>query len=155
MCRSLKFFVEKMVKAGHLMRYIKEADDREESGLAIDRIVAGATTPLESRPVINYILGGLFDDRYKLKRQQKKILRAAIVKARVKAIHKEGSCEETRPIDSPISFPPINPNKIIVPHYDALVLTLCISGFDVHRELVDPGNAAVLLQIPVFNHMRP
>ena len=41
-----------------------------------------------------------------------------------------------------------------MPHYDALVLTLCISGFDVHRVLVDLGNAIDLLQIPVFNQMR-
>ena len=41
-----------------------------------------------------------------------------------------------------------------MPHYDALVLTLCISGFDVHRVLVDPGSAADLLQLPAFNKMR-
>ena len=33
-----------------------------------------------------------------------------------------------------------------MPHYDALVLTLYISGFDVHKILVDPGSAANLLQ---------
>ena len=32
-----------------------------------------------------------------------------------------------------------------MPHYDALVLTLCINGFDVHRVLVDLGSAADLL----------
>ena len=69
MCRSLKFFVEKLVKARHLMRYIKEADDREESGSAIDKIVVGATTLSEPRLVINYILGGPSDDQYQSKRQ--------------------------------------------------------------------------------------
>ena len=59
----------------------------------------------------------------------------------------EGEHEETKPIDGPISFPHINPNRIIVPHYDALVLTLCINGFDVHKVLVDPGNAMDLLQV--------
>ena len=33
---------------------------------------------------------------------------------------------------------------------DALVLTLSINGFDVHRVLVDPSNAADLLQLPPF-----
>ena len=66
----------------------------------------------------------------------------------------EGSCEETRPIDGPISFPPVNSNMIIVPHYDALVLTLYISGFDVHKVLVDPGSVKDLLQLPTFNQMR-
>ena len=40
-----------------------------------------------------------------------------------------------------------------MPHYDALVLTLCISDFDVHKVLVDPGSAANLLQLPAFNQM--
>ena len=153
-CQSLKFLVENMVKDGHLRRYIKEADHREESRLAIDRIVAGAATMSEPRPVINYILGNPSDDQYQPKRQQKKILRAATIKARVNAIHIERNREETRPIDGPISFPPVNPNRIIVPHYDALVLTLCISDFDVHRVLVDLGSIADLLQLPAFNQMR-
>ena len=42
---------------------------------------------------------------------------------------------------------------VIVPQYDALVLTLCINGFDVHKVLVDPGNAADLLQLPAFIQM--
>ena len=41
-----------------------------------------------------------------------------------------------------------------MPHYDALVLTLCIHGFYVHRLLVDPGSAADLLQLPAFNQMK-
>ena len=41
-----------------------------------------------------------------------------------------------------------------MPHYDALVLTPCISGFDVHRVLVDSGSAVDLLQLPAFNQMK-
>ena len=41
-----------------------------------------------------------------------------------------------------------------MPHYDALVLTLCISGFDVHKVLVDPGSTVDLLQLPAFNQMK-
>ena len=41
-----------------------------------------------------------------------------------------------------------------MPHYDALVLTLCISSFDGHKVLVDPGSAANLLQLLAFNQMR-
>ena len=67
-----------------------------------------------------------------------------MVKARVNIVHAGGSREETKPIDGPISFPPVNPNRVIVPHYDALILTLCISGFDVHRVLVDPGSTTDL-----------
>ena len=66
----------------------------------------------------------------------------------------EGRHEETKPIDGPISFPQVNPNRIIVPHYDALVLTLCINGFDVHRVLIDPRHAADLLQLPASEQMK-
>ena len=132
-CRSLKFLVEKLIKVGHLKRYIKELDHGLESWQAIDRITAGAAVPSESRHAINYILGGSFDNQYQLKRQQKKLLRATTVKARINAIHAKGRHKETKLIDGPISFPHVNPNMVIVPHYDAVVLTLCINGFYVHR----------------------
>ena len=81
-------------------------------------------------------------------------MRAATVKVKVNAIHAKGRHEETKPIDDLISFPHVNPNRIVVPHYDALVLTLCINGFDVHRVLVDSGSAADLLKLPVFKQMK-
>ena len=40
-----------------------------------------------------------------------------------------------------------------MPHYDALVLTICINGFDVHMVLVDPSSVADLLQLPAFNQI--
>ena len=131
--------VDRLIKAGHFRRYVREVDHAVESRPIVDRITTGTATPSELRPIINYVLGGSFDDQYQSNRQQKKILRAATVKARV---------------DDPISFPPVNSNRVIMPHYDALVLTLCISGFDVHRVLVDPGSAVDLLQLPAFNQMK-
>ena len=41
-----------------------------------------------------------------------------------------------------------------MPHYDSLVLTLYINGFDVHRVLVDPGSATDLLQLLAFIQMK-
>ena len=41
-----------------------------------------------------------------------------------------------------------------MPHYDALVLTLCINGFDVHRVLIDPSSAVDLLQLLAFKKMK-
>ena len=107
-----------------------------------------------TRLLINYILGGSSDDQYQSKRQQKKLLRAATVKARINAIHTEANHEETKPIDGHISFPLVNLNRIIVPHYGALVLTLCIDGIDVHRILVDPAIATNLLQLLAFMQMK-
>ena len=125
-----------------------------ESKSPVDRITAGAAIPLESRPAINYILGGPFDNQYQSKCQQKKLLRTTTVKARVSAIHTGGGHKETKPIDSPISFSPVNLNRVIMPHSNALVLTLCISGFGVHKVLVDHSNAVDLLQLPAFNQIK-
>ena len=41
-----------------------------------------------------------------------------------------------------------------MPHYDALILTLRINGFDAHKVLIDPGSAADLLQLPAFEQMK-
>ena len=153
-CCSLKFMVERLIRAGHLRRYIREVDHEEEPAPIVDRIKTGVAMLPEPRPTINYILGGPLDDWYQSKRQQKKLLRVATVKAEVNPIHTSSSQEEPKPIDDPISFPPINPNRVIMPYYDALVLTLYISGFDVHRVLVVPSSLADLLQMLAFNTMK-
>ena len=146
--------VEKLVKAGHLRRYVRELNHRVESGQAMDKSTTDVTTLTESRPSINYILGGLSNNQYQSKSQQKKLLRVATVKARVNSIHAEGRHKETQLIDGLISFPPVNPNKIIVPHYDAMVLTLCSNSSDVHRVLIGPGSMANLLQLLAFEKMK-
>ena len=64
------------------------------------------------------------------------------------------SSRAIQPIDDLISFSPINPSRVITPHHDALVLTLCINNFDVHKVLVDPGSATDLLQLLAFKQMK-
>ena len=59
-----------------------------------------------------------------------------------------------QPVDGHISFLLINPSKFITPHHDALVLTLCIKNFDVHRVFVNPGSTADLLQLLAFRQMK-
>ena len=85
--------MERLIKAGHPRRYVREVDHEAQSESIVDGITAGVVAPSESRPAINYILGGPFDDHYKSKRKQKKLLRAAIVNAQVNAIHTRGSRE--------------------------------------------------------------
>ena len=76
------------------------------------------------------------------------------VNARVNTISNQGDVPAVQPVDDPISFPPINPTRVITPYYDALVLTVCIKNFDVHRVLVDPGSAADLLHLSAFSQMK-
>ena len=82
------------------------------------------------------------------------MLRAASIRARINTISTPESNTSIQPVDDPISFPPIKPTRVITPHYDALVLTLCINNFDVHRVLVDLGSTADLLHLPAFQQMK-
>ena len=74
-------------------------------------------------------------------------------RAWVNTIHISDSSRAIQPIDDPISFPHVNPSRVINPHHDALVLTLCINDFDVHRVVVVPSSAADLLQLSAFRQM--
>ena len=78
----------------------------------------------------------------------------ASVRNRVNTVSNRGEITTVLPINDPISFPPINPTRVITPHYDALVLTVCINSFDVHKVLVDSGSAVDLLHLPAFKQMR-
>ena len=82
------------------------------------------------------------------------MLCAASVRARVNTVRAPEIITAVQPVDGPISFPLINPIRVITPHYDALVLTVGINNFDVHRVLVDPGSAADLLHLPALKQMR-
>ena len=82
------------------------------------------------------------------------MLRAASIRARINTINTPESSTVLQPIDGPVSFPPIDLTRVITPHYDALILTLYINNFDVHRVLVDPGSAAELLHLPALTQMK-
>ena len=82
------------------------------------------------------------------------MLRSASVRARVNTINAQQNITTVQLVDGPISFPPINPTRVITPHYDALVCTVGINSFDVHRVLVDLGSATDLLHLPAFKQMR-
>ena len=153
-CQSLKFLVEKLIRAGHLRRYLREPTHGTTAAPAVDRAVADIEHASEARLTINFILGGPVDSQYQSKKQRRRMLWAASVRARVNTVSDRGDIATVLPMDGPISFPLINPTRVITPHYDALVLTVCINSFNVHRVLVDPGSAAGLLHLPAFKHMR-
>ena len=82
------------------------------------------------------------------------MLHAASVRARVNIVSAQENIIAVHPVDCLISFTPINPTRVITPHYDALVLTVCINSFDVHKVLVDLGSVANLLDLLAFKQMR-
>ena len=153
-CQGLKFFLERLIRAGHLIRFIQEPALGTETAPAVDRAVVATERPSEPRPTINFVLGDPLDDQYQSKKQRRKMLREASVRARINTISTPESSIAVQPIDGLISFPPVNPTRVITPHYDALILTLCVNNFDVHRVLLDPGSAAELLHLPTVLQMK-
>ena len=134
--------------------FIREPTHTAGTALASNRAVVVAEHSSKPRPTINFILGGPVDYRYQSKRQRRKMLRAASIKAMINTINTRESGIVLQLIDGLISFSPIDLTRIITPHYDALVLTICINNFDVHRVLVDPGSAAELLHLPTLTQMK-
>lgn len=62
--------------------------------------------------------------------------------------------ESVRPINEPITFPRIDSNGVILPHEDALVLTLGFNGFDLRRILINLGNFTDLLKMSAYRQIR-
>ena len=149
-CQSLKFLMEKLILVGHLRRYLRGPTSGAPAIPATDRVVAKIEHAPEPRPTINFILGGPTDIQFQSRKQRRRMLRTASVRARINVISHQGSAPAAQPVDVPISFPPINPTRVITPHYDALVLIICINSFNVHRVLVDPGSTADLLHFLAF-----
>ena len=63
-CRSLKFMVQRLIRVGHLRRYVWETVRGADAAHAVGRIVPSVELPPEPRPTINYILGGPADNQY-------------------------------------------------------------------------------------------
>ena len=89
-CQSLKFMVEKLIRAGHLRRYLRGPTRGTTVALTADRAIAEIEHALEPRPTINFILGGPADSQYQSKKQRRRMLRAASVRARVNTIIHQG-----------------------------------------------------------------
>ena len=82
------------------------------------------------------------------------MLRTASINAKVNTVSAQENITAVQPVNDLVSFPPINPTRVITPHYDALVLTVGINSFDIHRVLVDPSKAADLLHLLAFRQMK-
>lgn len=54
---------------------------------------------------------------------------------------------------SPLPSTPIDSNRVILLHEDALVLTLGVSDFDVHKILINLGSSTDLLQMLAYRQM--
>ena len=153
-CQSLKFLVEKLIRAGHLRRYLREPINGVAAAPTTDMVIVDIEHASRPRQAINFILGGPADSQYKSKKHKRKMLRAASIRAKVNTVRAQEIITVVQSVDNPISLPLIKPTRVITPHYDALVLTVGINNFDVHRVLIDPGSVADLRHLPALKKMR-
>ena len=148
-CQSLKFLVEKLIRAWHLRRYIREPISRVIIAPTADTVIVDIEHASGPRQTINFILGGPTDNQYQSKNQRRKVLRTASIRARVNTVSTQDKITAVQPVDGPISFPSINPTRVITSHYDARVLTVGINGFDV------PWSSSIQALQPIYYTSQP
>ena len=73
------------------------------------------------------------------------LLRTASVREWINFVQRTFAKGSVCPINGIITFPPINVNRVLQPHEDALILRLGVGKFDVRRILVDLDNSIDLL----------
>ena len=71
-CQSLKFLVEKLIRARHLRRYVRQPIRGVAVAPIADRVVVDIEHASGPRPTINFILGGPADSQYQSKKQRRK-----------------------------------------------------------------------------------
>ncbi|XP_034680117.1 uncharacterized protein LOC117910172 [Vitis riparia] len=150
-CRSLQYLVERLIKAGHLRQYLRS--DARNGDVSRGRDSGAPMAPTAPKAVINYINGGPSDEELNSKRKRQRLIREAMVHESINSIRPGITEGSLNPIDGTITFPPVDPMRILRPHRDALILSLGIDKFDVRRILIDPGSSADLVQASVISHM--
>ena len=112
-CQSLKFLVEKLIRAGHLRRYIQEPINEVAAAPIVDTVIVGTEHASGPWEAFNFILGGPADSQYQSKKQRRKMFLTASVRARVNTVSAQENITTVQLVDDPISFPPINPTRVI------------------------------------------
>ncbi|KAL6350500.1 hypothetical protein AAG906_019147 [Vitis piasezkii] len=108
-------------------------------------IVQAPASPKAPKVIINYIHEGPIDDKHSSRRQRRRLLYATSVRERINSVQHTFVEGSVHPVDNTITFPPINVNRVLQLHEDALILTLGVSGFDVQMgyspsNLENPGH---------------
>ena len=103
--------------------------------------------------MINYIHGGLVDEKYNSKWKRQRLLQVASAREQVSSLQTDLPNRGICPIDGIMTFPLVDPNWVLQHHEDALILTLGINDFDLRRILVDLGSLVDLLQMSAFKQM--
>ena len=63
-CQRLKFLVEKLIRVGHLIRYLRESINGVTAAPTADTVIVDTEHASGPRQAINFILGGPADSQY-------------------------------------------------------------------------------------------
>ena len=143
--------MEKLIKAKYLKQYVRTTRKQREA--TPKAIVQAPASPKAPKVIINYIHEGLIDDKHSSRRQRRRLLYATSVRERINSVQHTFVERSVHPVDNTITFPPINVNRVLQLHEDALILTLGVSGFDVLKIIVDSSSLDDLLQMSVNRQM--
>ncbi|XP_077222110.1 uncharacterized protein LOC143855951 [Tasmannia lanceolata] len=144
-CRHLKEEIELLIKRGHLRNYIKGGgqDKREPQASSPPRAPTsppGIEPSFEPVEVITTIVGGL------ARRGSSSAARKAYAR-QVNTVHIP---DKKLKVDNAISFSDADLNNVILPHNDALVITMLIANFETPKILVDNRSSAAILYYHAF-----
>ncbi|XP_075101744.1 uncharacterized protein LOC142177176 [Nicotiana tabacum] len=132
--RHLHEEVAVLLKNGHLREFLS---DRAKSNYGKNRDVRELAKPVTGSPrlTINMIFGG---DKVN------GVTFSAVKKTKISVTHGRRIREASE--DDEITFTKENANGLLLPHNDALVISLNVLGLKIKRVLVDPGSSANNIQ---------
>ena len=147
-CQSLKFLVEKLIWTGHLRRYIREPTHGVAVAPTADMVLVDIEHASGPRPAINFILGGPADNQYQSKKQRRKMLWAASVRARVNTVSARENITAVQPIDGLYPFPPLT-------LLGSLLITMHLYLLFVLIVLMCTGSSSIQVVQPIYYTSQP
>ncbi|XP_065626109.1 uncharacterized protein LOC136066164 [Quercus suber] len=144
-CYDLKQQIEALIRQGKLQKFVnKERVDHNREEPAHRR---GNERPRPPIGDIRMIVGGTTSTSSS-KKARKTYLRSVL------NVHLTGSRPNTTRVESPIiGFTEEDARRLHHPHDDALVVSIRVGDYNVHRVLNDNGSSADILHYPAFQQM--
>ncbi|KAL2454991.1 Uncharacterized protein Adt_47507 [Abeliophyllum distichum] len=144
-CRDLKGEIESLIRRGHLKEFVARPTGGGEPPEHQDRAEL-PPPPQHGRGEIHMIVGR---SRYLegSRRHRRKLSREAHNSYQVL------SGTIANPNTEKFSFSEEDASHVLQPHSDALVITMPVSGVNIHRTLVDDGSSVNVLYLKTFNQM--
>ncbi|XP_065630950.1 uncharacterized protein LOC136068151 [Quercus suber] len=144
-CYDLKQQIEALIRQGKLQKFVnKEKTDHNRQEPAPRRDNERPRPPIGD---IRMIVGGTASTGSS-KKARKTYLRSVL------NVHITGSRPNTTRMESPIiGFTEEDARRLHHPHDDALVVSIRVGDYNVHRVLIDNGSSVDILYYPAFQQM--